>query len=489
MLRWILPVLGAFAVGACTQDFTVTNKPEPVQEPIDTDPATAEVDGEVPAEGAGQLVIEPPSYDFGKRDEGDAADTTFVLTNLGGEPVDVASVAFGGDAAFESSAVGTTFTVAPGEAVELVVHYTAPPDPATGELIVTANDSVATELRAGLTGYGRVRSASIPDLDFGYVLVDNTANLSLPITNDGNSPLTIDAVTSADPHFPLTFVGPVTIRQGESLTVDVAFTPEAVADYASKLSLTSDATRRLAAGRAIGSGATGPVAVCYADPPTVAAIHESFELIGWDSYDLMNRPLTASWRWVSKPRGSAAPALNRQLNQGPLTVDVVGDYVAELVVTNDLGMVSQPCQTTVHAVTDTDLWVEMFWDHAEDVDLHLARGNSDLFGPGDCYFNNCINGLEWGAAGNADNPSLDLDDKVGTGPENINIRSPAANTFRVVIHDHPFRTYAPANNVTINVYLFGQFEYTDTRVVTGEDDIIEVVEIDWTVSPPVLRRL
>ncbi|HMU81022.1 MAG TPA: choice-of-anchor D domain-containing protein [Microthrixaceae bacterium] len=485
MRSWLLGVIIGTGLAACTPDFTVIDKPDPATEPEDSDAPAVE---EAP-QGAGQLVIDPPSWDFGKRDEGDGADATFTLTNTGSEPVDVTGVALDGDAAFTSDAVGTSFTLAPGESAPVVVTYTAPPDPANGDLVVTSNDPAAAELHQPLTGYGRVRSVSLPDLDFGYVLLDTTTNLQLPITNDGNSPITIDAITSSDPHFPASLAGPVTIRQGESLMVDVGFSPEQVATYTSKLSVTSDATHRLPAGTASGQGATGPVAVCWSDPPTVAAIHETFELIGWDSYDLMGRPLTASWRWVSKPRGSAAPALNRQLNQGPLTVDVVGDYVAELVVTNDLGMVSAPCQTTVHAIADMDLWVEMFWEHAEDMDLHLARGTADLFSAGDCYYQNCLNGLEWGQAGDLDNPSLDLDDTTGTGPENINIARPAANTFRVAIHDHPFRKYQGANDVTINVYLFGQFEYTDTRTLVGEDDVVEVVEIDWTVSPPALRRL
>ena len=75
---------------------------------------------------------------------------------------------------------------------------------------------------------------------------------------------------------------------------------------------------------------------------------------------------------------------------------------------------------------------------------------------------------DWGILGDSsDDPSLDLDDIDGLGPENINIYNPQANgTYTVFVHDYtgsaPSDTLGP-NNVTINVYLNGTQAWSGTK--------------------------
>jgi hypothetical protein len=169
----------------------------------------------------------------------------------------------------------------------------------------------------------------------------------------------------------------------------------------------------------------------------------------------------------------------------------VGDYTAQLVITNDLGVSSEPCVATATAEADADLWIEMTWQHAEDIDLHLIRdGGSFESNSDDCHFRNCRNGLSWDAPGTADDPYLDVDDVSGTGPENINMSSPASTRYRVVIHDWNDSRYSGVtNDVRVKVFVGGILAHDSTHTTYNEGDVIDVVEIDWTVTPPVLTPL
>ena len=96
--------------------------------------------------------------------------------------------------------------------------------------------------------------------------------------------------------------------------------------------------------------------------------------------------------------------------------------------------------------------------------------------------------LDWGQGGYAgDDPSLDLDDISGTGPENINVYDPqTSGNYTVVVHDYPGSIYEGANDVTINIYLDGALVWSVTRAISGEDSYTPIAQINWaskTVSP------
>ena len=221
-----------------------------------------------------------------------------------------------------------------------------------------------------------------------------------------------------------------------------------------------------------------PVAVCSVDPAEVLAIHESADWIGSSSYD-DGSIVSYDWTLVSAPAGATATMPAGLANRRGFTPDVAGEYVGQLVVTDNDGLVSEPCLATLEATAGDGLWVEMFWVHSgDDMDLHLLDDGGVLATDTDCYYANCTwGGLNWGGAGPSDDPILDLDDIPGTGPENINIDSPARGTYTVYVHDYPGSVYTGRNDVTVNVYLAGRLVWTDTRNVNSEGCYEPFVEV------------
>jgi len=222
-----------------------------------------------------------------------------------------------------------------------------------------------------------------------------------------------------------------------------------------------------------------PVAVCSVDPNSVLAIHESADWIGNTSYD-DGSIVSYEWTLVSSPAGATATMPAGGANRRGFTPDVAGEYIGQLVVTDNDGLVSEPCTATLEATAGDGLWVEMFWTYSgDDMDLHLLDDGGVLTTTSDCYYANCTwGGLNWGTAGPTDDPILDLDDIMGTGPENINIDSPARGTYTVYVHDYPGSVYMGRNEVTVNVYFGGILVWTDTRNVNSEGCYEPFVEVD-----------
>ena len=140
---------------------------------------------------------------------------------------------------------------------------------------------------------------------------------------------------------------------------------------------------------------------------------------------------------------SGGPADDERTPTSEFFIDIAGTYTAELRVTDNLGLDSVTCDNaavvTIIAKPEEAILVQLSWrtpgDMNEtdrdgtDLDLHLLHpnaqnwGNADRFEPYDCYFKNPI--PDWGQLENeSDDPSLDIDDLNGSGPENVTLAVP-----------------------------------------------------------------
>lgn len=334
-------------------------------------------------------------------------------------------------------------------------------------------------------------------LDFGVVPAGDNVAQTLTLTSVGDITLNVTAMQIGAGRETFTLLEPMigSYLPGEFAELTITYTSDGNETSGELQILSNDPSNPslgvpLLAGAEIindtgDSGDTDPplsqpVAVCSVDPGEVLAIHESADWIGNSSYDPDGGSIVDySWTLYSSPAGATATMPGGSANRRGFTPDVAGEYIGELIVTDGDGLVSEPCYATLTATAGDGLWVEMFWIHSgDDMDLHLLDDGGTLATNSDCYYANCTwGGLNWGSSGPADDPILDLDDIPGTGPENINIDSPARGTYTVYVHDYPGSSYIGRNDVTVNVYFSGRLVWTDTRNINSEGCYEPFVEV------------
>ena len=304
--------------------------------------------------------------------------------------------------------------------------------------------------------------------------------------SSGTAPVTIQSMVVTGDAFSGDYSEtlPLTLDPGDSTQITVTFAPTDVVSYTGELTVTPDSPASVVTAPLTGSGAGGPIAVCYVDPTEVDANAETATFYGQDSYDTGGRAIVSySWTLITVPAGSSASLGSGGANR-ELIPDLGGTYEAQLIVTNDIGQVSEACVADLEAIPAQDLWIEMYWGTAaDDMDLHLLAPGGRMDSSSDCYYANKT--PDWGVARDtSDDPSLDLDDIPGTGPENINIDSPETGTFQVWVNDYTGSNGrggdpTSSNSVTVNIYVAGALVYSDTKGISGDGTDTEFAAVAW----------
>lgn len=218
-----------------------------------------------------------------------------------------------------------------------------------------------------------------------------------------------------------------------------------------------------------------PVAVIDAPESTQPLL--TVELDGRESYDPTGYSLTYDWSLLDQPDGSRSEITSATSDRASLYTDLAGDYQVQLVVVNELGVRSAPAKHTLQAIPAENLRIEMYWDtNNSDMDLHLTQAGHEMFEPDyDCNY--CEPNPEWGEGGSEDDPRLDLDDRTGYGPENINIDAPADGEYDIYAH-YFMDNGGGGSTVTIKVYLDRVAVYTGSMVL-AHNEVWHVGSIHW----------
>ena len=436
------------------------------------------------------ISVSPPSLAFALATLEAPETDVFQVTNVGSALLEIGSMTLLGSGNFSFTAPDYSAGLEPEESLEVVVAYT--PD-ATGvqddaAIFIESSDPHNDIIQVPLVGQVDMPLVVISPspLNMGQVVTDEFGEDTLFLTSAGQVPVTLNRWEVSGDAFSLVEgdAWPMTLEPGEETTLEVSFAPTEAGSFSETFQVYTESPAPDASALLLGEGlSTEPIAVCSANPTEVHP-GDSATWVGSSSYDAAGYHIIQwDWNLLSRPSGSTAgfPS-GASADRSGFVPDLAGEYRARLIVTNELGMASDPCVATLLATPEEDLWIQMSWAHAgDDMDLHLLRPGGSLRTSNDCYYSNCRNGgLDWGSPGvTADNPVLDLDDIGGTGPENINISSPETGTFTVYVNDYPGSTYTAANNVTVTIFVGGYQAWTDTRPISGESVDEAFAEIEW----------
>jgi hypothetical protein len=441
------------------------------------------------APGTPGLAVDPALVDLGYVEVGADATATFEVTNVGEWRAEItAAVLAGATSTTGAPAFAVEFTpfaLMPGDSKPVTVRFTPlAPVPYSDQLVITmegVGDAAVEVIGTGIAA-PMANCDAIPAVPL--LTLDEVTWIGSGSTDPAGRPLTSTWTLVGAPY------GSVAVMPGSAGPDLAGFIPDLPGTYVAELTVTNDVGLSATCQAAVDAFDAKPTAACSVSPNPVDAIQGTAAWSGTGSADPLGGTLDYTWTLVAQPLGSAVvmpsgPAANP--TRGGFVADMVGTYTGQLVVTNSVGLSSEPCLVDLEAEPSGDLWIELYWSHNnDDMDLHVVRSTGSLRTGQDCYFNNCLSGLAWGPAGPDGDPSLDLDDIVGRGPENVNITAPEDVVYHVWVHDFPGHTWNGNNLVTVNVYLSGFLAWTDTLTISGDGTDTWFADIDWatqTVTP------
>lgn len=213
------------------------------------------------------------------------------------------------------------------------------------------------------------------------------------------------------------------------------------------------------------------------------------------------------WEWsVEQPDGPQSVFEPPKTTPNPIfEANVVGTYVFRLDVWDAMGQKScEPAIHEVQVIPDEPIHIELFWhtpddpdetdtgaEAGSDLDLHFvhpwAEGpDLDEDGEADRWFDNLFDCFwfnahpNWGSYDPAtpDDPSLDLDDTDGAGPEIISLGIPEDVTYRVGVHYWNAHGFG-VSYATVRVYIYATLVFEKSDVMLSDRDMWEVCTIEW----------
>ncbi|MCP4500827.1 MAG: choice-of-anchor D domain-containing protein [Deltaproteobacteria bacterium] len=412
------------------------------------------------------------------------------------------------------------------EYAEVVVQF-APTLASTvqGTLVIDTDATNVTEpIRITLTGTGLDVGApemviTPAECNFGDVGVgvtafcdltlENVGNRDLEITSVGFSPETDTAVFGSQTIFPIpTFVAP-----GTGMSVRLFAQPQNADGASGALLLGTNDPNHLESIVPLSvTGAVAPTAIpevltingtpVSSPNPQVGPLDDVL-LTGERSVPANQGATIVDYMWeiVNQPAestvtlttpNSVTTALQFSSSGGNRQgLDVAGTYEILLTVTDSNGLTStNDARITLNAIPQEALLIQLTWDTPTgDIDLHLNKDGGNSCGTSTCYFFNCkavSNPLEWDTISgrSAGDPTLDVDDLTGYGPESINVDFPVDATYKVGVD---YYWGSQDSWATVKVYINSALQYENSaQMRSGE--WWDVVDIAWangaaTVTP------
>lgn len=379
--------------------------------------------------------------------------------------------------------------------------------------------------------FGRVAAGSVKECT---IVLTNTGNRELVFDSVDFVPeydgVTLPTKPADSVEEPFGFFGRPPARDDviaaapENNVVNLAlrFTPDVLGSYASKILITTnDPDEPEIFVDLIGVGVNPPTCEIAIKSVNGAEYSATTTIEPLDDIILTAEASAAStasgsiasvgWQIIDRPQGSTAALTNPNGTEtgfsfaDVLGIDLAGRYRVRATVIDDLDTESvNPCELEFEAVPTDTILAQLSWDtDYGDMDLHLVKEDSQgrfcatgvTAGPiatdcgftseQDCYYGNCkatsSSTPDWDGDGilqSEGDPSLDIDDLSGYGPENINIDVAPAGRYLVGVDYFGGSSGSGIVGNTIRIYLYGQLQAEFFSELTNSD-WWEVAIIDW----------
>lgn len=194
----------------------------------------------------------PTSLAFGAVTVGHLSTLQAAVVNSGSTAVTIYQVTISGQPFSVTGEGSLPITLAAGSSLNLAVQF----DPTatgqvTGNLTVTSNAGTSPQAVVGLSGAGTATvtaptptlSISPSSVSFGNIGLNYTSTQSVTLTSTGGAPLTVNAATVAGTGFTLTPANlPATLNPGQTLTLQLQFSPTTLGASTGQLSITSNSS-------------------------------------------------------------------------------------------------------------------------------------------------------------------------------------------------------------------------------------------------------
>ncbi len=462
------------------------------------------------------LRVSPDSLDFGTAELGQDNYKTAELRSFSNVASTIVAVRVVDDCGGCFLAVNAPEQVEPNSTFDLELKFRAKRlGVATGTVTIVNDDPETPEVPILVRGNGvDTRKPDIEvaptEVDFGFAPAGGIAISSFVIRSTGTNDLLIDRirVQPEDAPFRITTSTPTPERPGQ-------LEPGGQASVSLRAELPLNTTGTVTASIFIETnvieeknvpGRPGWVEVplrTVANLPPLALPGEDTTVEPWsrvtldgsmsyDQDDPPDDPLTYRWRLLAVPPGSTTELERTSTPFPSFWADLSGVYEVELVVTDALGLESEPAVVLVEALPTNAVRLELTWDHPDaDLDLHLIReGGTFCDCTTDVHYRDCGRTPDWFPQTPGANPRLDVDDRSGFGPENINIDGHGTARFipdgSYSIAVHYYSTNGQTSSwptestvATVRVFVFGLLPAELTQELTATGDLWVAGSLRW----------
>jgi PGF-pre-PGF domain-containing protein len=212
-----------------------------------------------------ELLVSPPSLEFGTQPVNSSTTRTVTVTNNGTAPVSLTAINVSGQDSGQFTLMnGSPTVLAAGENTTIDVAFEPTSTGAkTAQLAIETNESAPSTTLVALNGTATAPEivVSPPSLEFGTQPVNSSTTRTVTVTNNGTAPVNLTAINVSGQNpaeFTLVNGSPTALAAGENTTIDVAFEPTSPGPKTAQLAIETNGSAPSTTLVALNGTATAP---------------------------------------------------------------------------------------------------------------------------------------------------------------------------------------------------------------------------------------